>query len=810
MSNVKIRTPDVQEIQDSKIEASSPHSHIGTGVSAGDTYDAVLAQIASSCPTFTEKQALDAAQSPSAANPFVTFTDLTTTIANRIPWISIGQPGSGADYEGTTDAVFTTAFASGASWFQVAQGTYTFASTVSVPAGVKVVGVTTSSTIVTGNIASPLFTMEAGSYLSFMNVQQQSASGSCVSTTANDVSLEYLMLSSPDGGTLVAASAMGNLKMFTCSMTTGTCSFNSVIDSYVHGCLFNSTATFALSMSNCSDVTVTASLFMSGAFSASSSVYLKAVSNHFASGTAIDVSTSSTSLLRANTPDTYNNEVNDFFDLLSYIGSPSITTVSPTYSNNYSGAQGQDLTARASALDLLVQWRYEERNFHLVAQTEPTTVTWNQGTFLLTSTGPMEIQSSHRNSYWLLPSLNVTVPNGSCLYYTLDRTLNSAPLTLTPQLAAIGTVPNSGFNGALTTAQAQASQQTWVLAFNLNGTLWWRGGGGTRFPSTGTQVGTYFVDGTSKSLLDYIGSPDYNVSQPNYSDNFAGVNGENLVTRINKHDQLIRALYQNTNVGTYLSDASYISVEAGTGSTYALTLAGTFYMAFPNVAGRHFATGGVGVVPASWNLADGDIVYFTLALGNLSGSLGGTDMQVVAATKGNVNTSPLPLPDDYYDVSSTYTVKYFVFARRSGSSVFLWDNSELPVGGRYPEPIGRTVVAVSAPSSPSGAWTATSNTQWDGTNFLWQGLALAVATGASIGRNTFPDQTTPVVTGSTMGVLGTDLAEGQGLLVTHSWNAGSDGNVTIQKVNLPLTNTPLQNQFLWCQRRNNVICFIDD
>jgi len=771
--NEKVRTPDVAEILDTKIKATSAHAHIGTGVAVNDSYDSILAKIASSSPTLAQQQAFDASESPGALNPYITFSDLTTSIADRIPWKTIGPVGSSGDFQGNTDAVFTAAFTSGFFWFQVFPGTYTFSSTVAIPPGVKLVGFTTSTTIITGNIASPLFTLGNDAYVSFLTVN--SSNGACLSVLGNNVSLENLVLSHISG-TLITATGISDLKMFTCISNIGTSVFTACTNNIIHGCLFDTPTVYAIDLQSCTNTTVTANILKNGGIRIASCVDVKAVANHFNDG--VTVTASPTTLLRANTPDTVNNEDNDFLDVLLYIGSPSIIATTPIYSNNYSGPPGEDLTARTSALDLLVQWRYEERNFHLVAATEPTTISWNQATHLLSSTGPLHLQSSHRNAAWVLPTLGINIPNNTVLYYTLDRNLNNTPITLTPQLASIGSVPNN-----------TANQQVWVLAFALNDSLWWRGGRGTRFPATGSQVGQYFVDGSSKSLLDYIGSPDYNASQPNYADNFSGVVGENLVTRIYHTDQLLRTLYQNTNMGTFLADASYISVEPGPATTLTLKISGTFFMSFPHVAGRIFATN------LSWDLADGDVVYFTLNLGNQAGSLAGADSAIIASTQASV----VPLPDNYPNIAATYITKYFAFARRAGSSVFLWDDTEMPAGGRYPEPIGRSVVAINAPTL------LLDNIQWNGNDLLWEGLAVAVATGANINRNTLADQTVA------LGGL-TDLSEGTGLLITHTWNSipATPQNVTIAKVSLPLTSSLRQNQFLWAQRRNGIIMFSEN
>lgn len=760
MTNLKVRTPDVAEIQDVKIKASSAHIHIGTGVSVADNYDAVLNQIALSSPTMVQKDALDAADSPSGINPYITESDLIATLDERIPWRTIGPLGSDAEFTGATNAVFTTAFASGDFWYLVLPGIYTFASTVIIPQGVKVTGVTADSTVVTGNTSSALFDMGQASYLGFMTVSQ-AGSGSAVQVTVNDVALEYLLLEqATTNAKLIDAAGVSNLRMFSVSSNTGRNYLIGCTDVVVHGCLFND-ITVSLELSACFNPTVTSCIFKSGLFEFAGGTNLRAVANHFADGIT-DGGGNSGTLLRANTPNTVNNEADDFANLLAYIGSPVITATNPLYSNNYAGLNGQDLTARASAIDLLLQWRYEERNFHLVAAAEVTTLTWNHLTSVLTSSGDIYIQSTHRDSYWSLGTLSYNIPDGSALYFVLDRSLTTTPIDISGSavVASLGTVPNT-----------TATQQVYVLAFNKGGTLWWRGGNGTRFPATGTQIGQYFVDGSSKSLLDYIGAPDYNASQPAYSSNFSGVGGESLVVRTSKNDELIRTLYQNSNMSAYLSDGGYFTYEGTT-----LSLTGTLFMAFPHVVGR------MTLAAATWTLSDGQCVYLTLNLGAKAGSLAGSDTAVVADTIATT----VPLPNAYYDVSGTYTVKYFMLAHRKGSSVFLWDGTELPVGGRYPIPRGRSVVATAAPG------TLTSNTYWNGTDFRWEKLALAVGTG--IGLSNFADQT--AVSPSL-----TTLINGDALVVTHSWNIAA--TVTVTKVATPVTLK--QNQFIWVQRKGSII-----
>jgi len=762
-NNIKITTEDVDQILDGKIKATSAHSQLTVAI--GDDYDSVLSKITARLPSLPEKQALDNALLPSAVNPYITLSQLTAELDAKIPWVTIGLVGSGSDYEGSDETAFQNAFTAGGSWFQIREGTYTFTAPLTIPTNVRLVGTSAISTVLTGAFAGSVLTVGANSFTGFLSVTQTLA-GETALTLGNNSKIENVVATSPTLGKTLVATSKVDLKIFESVFQGGTALLTSCTESFIHGCLLDSPAVNALSLVTSGNISLTSCIFKQGFFHSLSSTNLRVVGNHFEDGTNL---VTSTAILRANTPNTYNNEEDDFVKILSYIGSPSLLTENPSYSNNYGGPPGEDLTARVSSLDLLMQWRYEERNFHLLASAEPTTVTWNPTTNALTTSGTLRLQSSHRDSFWTLPILSaVNIPTGNALYYVIDRTLTTSPITLTPVIAPLGSIPND-----------RANRQIYVLAFALGTTLWWRGGNGSRFPGTGSQTGVYYVDGTSKSLLDFLGATDYNDFDPNYSDNFSGVQGESLVTRLGKTDTLIRRLFEYSNHGVHLSDAGSITVETGPGATYTVALSGTWYLSYPHVAGRITAS------TASWDLADGQLVYFTVNQGGLAGS----DVAISASTI--VANGSLPLPNAY-----PLTTKYFVFARRVGTSVFLWDNTELPVGGRYPTPIGRKVVPVAVPTI------LTDNVQWDGTNFLWEGLKLAVSTGQSLDRNVLADRTTSLA-GTT------NLAEGEGLVVTHTWNAGSTPqNVFVVKLALPLVNQLDQNQFLWVMRRNNTIIFM--
>jgi hypothetical protein len=222
----------------------------------------------------------------------------------------------------------------------------------------------------------------------------------------------------------------------------------------------------------------------------------------------------------------------------------------------------------------------------------------------------------------------------------------------------------------------------------------------------------------------------------------------------------------------YLQNDGYIELEGA----YEVSLIGTLLISLPHVAGRIYCNSN------SWSLNDGELVYLTYNQGDLAGS-------DTAITSSTVATT-VPLPNNYPGDGLGKT-KYFVLARRKGTSVILWDGTVMPLGGRYPIPENILVVPTSAPM------TLTDNVQWDGSNLLWESLAVATSTGASIDRNRFPDQT------AASADL-TDLAEGEGIVITHSWNNGAAGYASLEKITLPAGGL-LQNQFLWAYRRSGKI-----
>jgi hypothetical protein len=750
-TNTKIITEDVLSILDVKIHTSSAHAQLN--VASGETYDSVLAKIAARSPTLNEKGALDAAVSPSAGNPYVTFSELITTLTGAIPWQTIGPIGSGANFEGSDEAPFLAAFATVPtySWFYVMPATYTFAVPVTVPDEIRLVGGVTSETLLVSNTGSVL-TLGQNTYVSFLSIVTTLSAATAINAASSiSIGLDNCIIASPSDGITVDVTGASNLTMSDCALILGNLTGLGLSVSNIANLYVDASGNYGIDLDSPDDVIIWGSVFYAGTPRITSAVNTRVVGNHFNNGVS-NVTPGSSVMLRANTPTSNNNEDDELTYLLQYLGSPSVTQATPSYSSNFAGPQAQDLTARASAIDLLLQWIYEERNFSLIAQTEPMTVTWNPTANTLSTSGNMLLVSAHRDAVWILSTLVATViPTGWFLYYIIDRSLSTANITLTPLLAPLGSLPLD-----TNPPTGSASQrQIWILAYNLSGTLWWRGGGGSRFPSTGGTVGQYFVDGTSKNLLTYLGSSDYNDSTPIYSNNFAGIQNESLTTRLSKVDTLLQRLFEYSNLSYFLSFGGYISSDI-VGS---LTLTGTLTFRLPHT------TSTITVAANTWVIPDGSLLYFTW------------DQTTYGAASSTVATS-VPLPNAY-----PLTTKYFVAAIRIGSMFYLWDGSRIPMnGGRWPLiSSSRSVIPTALPSSLAYNTVATS-------------------TGIALTRNTLVNQTTPSV-----GL--TNLADGQGLMITHTWNTGAAQNVLIQQVNLPLTSILEQNQFIWVQNRGGYLLF---
>jgi len=668
-TNTKIRTEDVLEILDTKIKTSAAHAQLD--VLSGEFYDSVLAKIAARSPTLNEKGALDNAVSPSASNPFVTFNEMTTALAGAIPWRTIGPVGSGADFEGSDENVFIAAFATVPTdiWFYVKPATYEFTVPVTVPDGVRLVGSTTSATILASDTGNTLIVGQ-DTYIGFLTILTSTISATAVvATSSTNVEFKNCIIASPSASTTMEITGANYLTLTDCAFFFGNIVGTGLTTSTMAYCYIEASGTYGVDLVSPLDTLIWGNIFYAGTPQVTSGTNIRIVGNHFNNGVTNTTPISSV-VLRANTPSSNNNEDESLTYLLQYLGSPSALQATPSYSSNFAGPQAQDITARSSAIDLLLQWIYEERNFSLISETEPMTVSWNPVAMTLTTTGRMLLVSAHRDAVWKLPTVApINIPNGSFLYYVIDRTLATSDITLTQLIAPLGSLPID----PNPPTGSPDNRQIWTLAYNLGGTLWWRGGGGSRFPATGGYTGEYFVDGTSKSFLTYVGADDYNDPHPLYSNNFAGIQGESLTTRLGKTDTLIKRLFEHTNLGYYISTGGYLSSD----SVGTLILTGTLTFKLPHIAGA------ITVAPQTFPvIADGSLLYFTW------------DQVALGAATATVDTT-VPLPDAYPP-----TTKYFVAAIRVGSYFYLWDGTKLPMtGGRWPLYSHSRSVVITSPAT---------------------------------------------------------------------------------------------------------------
>lgn len=792
-TNVKIRTEDIYEILDTKIKASASHAQLG--VVDGDFYDVVLSKIAERSPSIDEKDALNASYNPTALNRFVSLSDLTTSLSGTMPWKTIGYVGSGADYLGNTEAPFNAAFAAGDLWLYIKPGTYTFSTTLVVPPNVRLIGSNTSETKLVSSTGT-VVTLGDNAYLSFLSVIAASDAITAldVSSTTGVLVNNCILTSSSTGKTILVEDA-NTLMLVECALMIGNLSGDNMTDSIFESLYVDASGLAGISLTTPKNLLMWGSTFFAGVPSLTDCENVRVVGNHFSNG----IDTTGDTTKRANTPSSTNNEDESLTYLLQYLGSLSTAQTNPAYSSNFAGPQGQDITARASAIDLLLQWSYEERNFSLVAETEPMTLTWSPSTAVLNVSGIMHLVSAHREYIWKIAQISsLTIPEGNFLYYVLNRDIvgdTTLPFDISVNIKPLGAFPNLETNSPTGTPE---NRQVIVLAYNLNGTLWWRGGGGTRLSATGSQTGEYYVDGSSKSLLTYIGAIDYNDSDPNYTHNFAGINGESLTTRLSKTDTLIQRLFEYSNLCYRLSAGSFLYTEGNI-----LTLSGALYFMLPHTTCTIQVDPLSALATTGESFADGELIYLTW--NQIDTPINQTATVTKATTVPLV--SPYPL-----------TTKYFVLAIRSGSEIILWDGTKLPIigsgsgfaGGRWPVPVGRSVVRTAVPTViptlTSGGYSLgyTDNIAWDGTNILWENLAVATSTGVALTRNSLVNKTAAVP-----GL--TDLTDGTGLVISHTWNTGSGSaqNVSVTKVTLSSMTALAQNQFLWAYNRGGYLFFED-
>jgi len=343
----KVGTNSVIDINDTRIrvsqDLSSPGHHFN--VTFGDTWDFVLTRISlfATDPTTTQ-DALDfTLDPPSAGNPYVTRSALVSQIQSAKIAITVGPIGSGADYEGADETPFNDALAFLATrsvlggWLLVKSGTYSMNATVTIPSGVRVMGVHPEVVTIASLGNFPVFhltgsrsslsrvTLEAasttsqaavklsgtGGELSIVNVQSVGFLGVQVAGSQNRINWSRVESSAVGASGIILQTNYHTLNgvTFAGTLQGGALRFEGS-NNGVFGSVFKSTLTGA-----------------SYDIPSAINLYNKIVGNHFDSPVSLALSddSGSSSVRYANTPNSFDLNENNFLEALrSYTGQTAL------------------------------------------------------------------------------------------------------------------------------------------------------------------------------------------------------------------------------------------------------------------------------------------------------------------------------------------------------------------------------------------------------------------------------------------------------------------------------------------------------
>lgn len=556
MAQQKISTPSVVEIRDEVILSTNaygtPAPHLG--IVAGDPWDTVLTQIDQfALDPSTLVAAMDNAELPSASNPFVTRSFLENRLGIR-NFVLIGPPGSGADYEGTTDAVFTTALADPKPVIMVLPGIYLFSNPIGVAAGKRIEGVHPLVVQIQSTTDAPAFVLLGDSaelkgititapalalspavamqgqrttvrYCVFVNftflaLQVIGARASVVNCYFNGNSAAAIFLQGHQQRVLTS--------VFAGQLTDGALRIESN-EGGAHSCYFASTLTgfsYLIPSPIIHDV--------------------RMVGNNFESAISLSASQDlGTGTVRyANTPNNYNANVNNFLvPLAQYTGQPTIATntVVDSQQFTYGPVASTDLTVITGAIDYALQNRYEERNWFLTSA-DPTfdsngsplsgVFSWDGNTRTL-SWPNFELRSSmHRTGKWTMAAGSAVIQPGELLYIEVDRSLAGVDIALVP---IVGTRP--------LTLQYPADAQRFILAVGLP-TVYALWTSGFRLLS---ELTSFDVDGWPLPLTRFIGVSETRNPAPPYS-GFSGPAQSSLVVKDGAQSAHVKLLYERSNL----------------------------------------------------------------------------------------------------------------------------------------------------------------------------------------------------------------------------------------------------------------------
>jgi len=309
---------------------------------APDPWDTVLQRFDLLAATTDDVDAMDGATAPSSLNAIVTKSMMVQSLLDKKQFLLIGPTGSGADFEGDTDAPFTAAIAylNGPGQIYVSPGTYTFSSTVTVPTGVLLGGVGFGTVTIAAdgdttafNLSGTRASLDAltftGTGLTTKPLVKITGSrcliSKCLFTDCGFVSLQVAGANNKVMGSRFESSTGRGVLLQGIQNTVEWCSFGGLLDGavYIEGSQCGVLSSFF-------DLTLTGFAY----YILSATVTdTRLVANHFASAQSLISSRDygTRSVRYGNTPNTLQVNQNNFLEpLRQYTGQDSIDTSAVT------------------------------------------------------------------------------------------------------------------------------------------------------------------------------------------------------------------------------------------------------------------------------------------------------------------------------------------------------------------------------------------------------------------------------------------------------------------------------------------------
>jgi hypothetical protein len=244
-------------------------------------------------------------------------------------------------------------------------------------------------------------------------------------------------------------------------------------------------------------------------------------------------------------------------------------------------------------------------------------------------------------------------------------------------------------------------QRVFVIAYMSDNLVFFRNGALT----LQDKEEGYLGEGPTEDLLAYVGAASEVDNDPNYSSNYAGVQGENLTVRAGGTDLRTYEAAQDRNV----IDLRPIELEFDFDPlTETVGWSGAdWFIMVPNVGS--IVPHSIATATKNFVLLDGEVAYVTISRTSGSG-----DLPVNICAAGS-----LPL--------STNVRAHFVIARRKGTSVMLGRNGQVVIDttmaslGQYQEKTFKLV--------GGGTW------EWTGSLLSWSSDAYVEVIGLPNARN---------------------------------------------------------------------------